>query len=187
MLAREGVIERIPGAGTFAVIKQHVNRHDTLIGLSEQLRVAGRVTVVPHEIRLMPASAAVGAGLNLDPGEEVVYFERRLFLDGEPLSLWSSYLPARLARDLLYLDLEQEFYHLVEAHLGLGVGAGQVAIDAMVADRLTAPLLACPEGSPLLHLTRSLRCDTGEPLELGFVYLRGDRIRFVSVLERPRG
>jgi GntR family transcriptional regulator len=186
LLTREGLIERIPGAGTFASVRQQVNRHDHLQGLSEQLRGTSRVTVVPLEIRLGPAPTAVAGPLGLAPGEEVVYFERRLFLDGAPLSLWSSYLPARVGRGLLCLDLEQEFYDLIERHLGLQVGTGQVSMDAMVADHVTAPLLECPEGSPILHLTRFLRQDNGDPLELGFVYLRGDRIRFVSVLDRER-
>jgi DNA-binding GntR family transcriptional regulator len=56
----------------------------------------------------------------------------------------------------------------------------------MVADDVIAPLLECAEGSPILHLTRFLRQDNGDPLELGFVYLRGDRIRFVSELARER-
>ncbi len=83
MLNREGLIERIPGAGTFATSQHEANRHDYLEGLSEQLNGTSRVHVVPMEIRLGPAPAAVASALCLG-GEDVVCFERRLFLDGAP-------------------------------------------------------------------------------------------------------
>lgn len=185
MLNREGLIERIPGAGTFATSRQEANRHDYLEGLSEQLDGNSRVKVVPMEIRLGPAPAAVTSALSLEPGADVVYFERRLFLDGTPLSLWASYLPAQVAGGLLCLDLDTDFYHLMENELGVAFGSGQVSVDAMVADEVVARLLDCDEGAPVLHLTRLVRQQSGEPIELGFVHLRGDRIRFVSRLERP--
>jgi GntR family transcriptional regulator len=185
LLNREGLIERIPGAGTFATRRQQANRHNYLEGLSEQLAGTSRVTVVPMDIRVGPAPNPVARALSLAPGEEAVFFERRLFLDGAPLSVWASYLPARVARGLLCLNLEKEFYHLIENELGVTCGAGQVSVDAMVADPVIAGLLECQEGAPILHLTRLLCRQSGDPLELGFVHLRGDRIRFVSRLERP--
>jgi GntR family transcriptional regulator len=185
MLQGEGLIDRIPGAGTFATSRQQANRHDYLEGLSEQLAGTSRVAVVPMEIRLGPAPTAVACALCLTAGDEVVYFERRLFLDGTPLSVWASYLPANVAGGLLCADLEREFYQLVEHELGLAFGAGHVSVDAMVADSVIAGLLDCEEGAPVLHLTRLVRQQNGVPLELGFVHLRGDRIRFVSHLERP--
>ena len=71
-----------------------------------------------------------------------------LFLDGAPLSLWASYLPARVAGGLLCLDLEREFYYLMENELGVAFGSGQVSVDAMAADPVVAELLEYAEGAP---------------------------------------
>ena len=40
-------------------------------------------------------------------------------------------------------------------------------------------------GGAILFLERLLRQRSGRPLEFGFVYLRGDRIQFVSLVTRP--
>jgi len=50
---------------------------------------------------LQPAGEHVADKLQVAPGSDVVFLERRLILDGAPISVWSSYLQADLAGALL--------------------------------------------------------------------------------------
>lgn len=185
LLRQDGLVARVPGAGTFAILRPEIFQHDGLQGLAEQLPDgSSRVKVNVLEARLMPSPIPVAKRLEITPGEEVVFFERRLFLDGTPLSLWSSYLPAAIAGRILDMNLEQDFYHLIEVDLGLRLGRAEVAIDAIRPDHSGAVLLQCDPASPLLHLTRLARRDNNEPVELGFVHLRGERIQFLSNVQR---
>ena len=111
-------------------------------------------------------------------------FERFLLLDGAPLSVWTSYLPADRAERLLSADLELDLYELVEHNQGVELGSAEIVTEAVAADRPMAELLGFQVGAPMLHLERLTREKSGRPFEFGFVWLRGDRIKFVSHLHR---
>jgi GntR family transcriptional regulator len=119
-------------------------------------------------------------------GSDVIFFERRLSLDGEPLSIWISYLPADLAGGLLDCDLTVEFHELIQHQLGLTCSRASFAVEAKLADESMAELLDVRPGSPILYRQRLLRLPSGQPLEFGFVYMRGDRISLVSEVTESR-
>jgi GntR family transcriptional regulator len=186
LLRREGIVERVPGAGTFIVRAKAIHRHDRIQGLADNLEDGHRrVTVSLLDVELLPAPGPVAAKLEIEPGSEVVFLERRLLLDGEPLSVWSSYLPADLAGSLVGGDLSVDFYELIEDRLGMQLGSAEFATEARLADDLIAELLDVEAGGAILFLERLLRQRSGRPLEFGFVYLRGDRIQFVALVTRP--
>ena len=86
-------------------------------------------------------------------GEPVVALERLRLLDGEPLSLDASYLPADIGTPLLDLDLTRnDVFVLIERELGLPLGSAAVSIEAVTADVAVAGLLRVRQGSPLLFL-----------------------------------
>jgi GntR family transcriptional regulator len=179
LLRNEGIIERVPGAGTFVVVAKAVHRHDRLEGLADTLE-PGRVAVELLDVAMIPAPLAVASRLELEPGSQVVFLDRRLNLDGSPLSVWSSYLPADLAGGLIDGDLSIDFYHLIRDRLGLQLNAAKFATEARLADECVAQLLGVASGAPVLFLERLLHERSGRPLEFGFVALRGDRIQFLT-------
>jgi GntR family transcriptional regulator len=184
LLRRENLVERVPGAGTFVISAKAAHRQDRLLGLAEQLEDRSRVTVSVLHAGLMRAPKPAASRLGLEPGTQVVFLERRLFLDGTPLSLWSSYLPADRAAPLLTADLRRDFYDLAERYLGLELEGAEVITEAVAADQSMADLLQLQLGAPILHLERLTREKSGRPFEFGFVWLRGDRIQFVAQLHR---
>jgi GntR family transcriptional regulator len=187
MLRREGIVERVPGAGTFVVTAQAVHRHDRIQGLSETLEDgARRVTVHVVGIEQLAAPIPVAGQLGVAAGSDVIFFERRLDLDGEPLSIWISYLPADLAGGLLDCDLTVEFHELIQRRLGLTCGSASFAVEAKLADESMAELLDVRPGAAILYRQRLLRLPSGRPLEFGFVYMRGDRISLVSEVTESR-
>ncbi|MEU8171238.1 GntR family transcriptional regulator [Microbispora hainanensis] len=189
LLRLEGLVDRIPGAGTFAVSDKAVQSLDRLYGLAESLdtgcdRLVNQVLLA----ETVSATPLVAERLALRPGEPVVALERVRLLDGEPLSLDASYLPADVGTPLLDLDLTRhDVFGLIERELGLPLGSAAVSIEAIAADAVVADLLRVRHGSPLLFFERLTHTDTGRPVDLEFVRYRGDRFSLSGWLHRtPR-
>ncbi len=186
LLRDEGMIDRVPGAGTFVVAQKAVQDLDRLRGLAESFetgssRIVNRVLLA----ELMPATPIVAERLELSPGTPVVALERVRLLDGEPLSLDASYLTADIGAPLLNMDLAgRDVFGLVEAELGLQLGSAAVAIEAVAADPTVAGLLSIRPGAPLLLLERLTYTDSGRPVDLEYLRFRGDRFSLSGRLHR---
>jgi GntR family transcriptional regulator len=189
LLRVEGLVERIPGAGTFVVAGRAVHGLDRLRGLAESFpdrpghpgRVVNEVLVAD----VVEASSYVSDQLELPAGAPVVFIERLRRLDRAPLSLDASYLPADLAIPLLDADLvASDVFGLLEGNLGLELASATLSIDAVGADESTARLLGVGPGDPLLLVARLSRLGDGRPVDLEFVRYRGDRLSLTTRLTR---
>ncbi|PSR58638.1 GntR family transcriptional regulator [Nocardia sp. MDA0666] len=186
LLRDEGLIDRVPGAGTFVVAEKAVQALDRLRGLAESFdtgcdRITNRVLLA----EVVPATTIVAERLELEPGTPVVALERVRLLDGEPLSLDASYLTADVGAPLLEMDLAgRDVFGLLEAELGLPLGSAAVSIEAVAADSTVAGLLSIRTGSPLLLLERLTYTDSGRPVDLEYLRFRGDRFSLSGRLHR---
>ncbi|MGC9544169.1 GntR family transcriptional regulator [Streptomyces sp. UG1] len=186
LLRTEGLVDRIPGVGTFVVSGKAVHGLDRLRGLAESFgtgpaRVVNQVLLADA----VPATPAVAERLEVEAGTEVIALERVRMLDGEPLSLDASYLPADVGRPLLEMDLARnDVFVLLEQELGLPLGAAELSIEAIAADRTVADLLRVRDGFPLLFIERLTYTDSGRPIDLEFVRFRGDRMSLAGWLHR---
>lgn len=182
----EGVIARLQGVGTFVVQDRAVQGLDQLRGLAETFQTGGdRVVNRVVLAETVPANPMVAERLGLPPGAEVVALERVRMLDGSPLSLDTTYLPADIGTPLLRFDLARhDVFGLIEAELGLPLGEATVTIEAIAADPAVAALLDVTEGSPLLFLERLTFTECGRPADLEFVRYRGDRLSLAGRLQR---
>jgi len=189
LLRHEGLVERIPGAGTFVVSRKATHGLDRLRGLAESFpggpghpgRVVNEVLVAD----VVPASSFVSDQLELPVGTPVLFIERLRLLDQAPLSLDASYLPADVARPLLDADLASEdVFGLLEERMGLGLASADLSIEAVAADESTARLLGMGPGAALLLVARLTRLADGRPVDLEFVRYRGDRLSLTTRLYR---
>lgn len=186
LLRLEGLIDRIPGAGTFVVSDKVVQGLDRLRGLAESVdtgcdRVTNRVLLA----ELVPATPLVAERLALRRGDPVVALERVRLLDDQPLSLDASYLAADVGRPLLDMDLERhDVFKLLEHELGHRLGEATVSIEAIAADAVVADLLGLRVGAPLLFFERLTYTEAGRPIDLEFVRYRGDRFSLSGRLRR---
>lgn len=186
LLREEGLIDRIPGAGTFVVSAKATQGLDRLRGLAESFdggpgRVSNRVLLA----EIVPAPAPVAERLLLESGALVVALERVRLLDDVPLSLDTSYLPADPGRRLLHLDLAGcDVFGLLEREVGVPLSGAALSVEAVAADAPVAAALEVPAGSPLLLLERLTFARDGRPLDLEFVRYRGDRISLTGLLPR---
>jgi GntR family transcriptional regulator len=186
LLRREGLIERIPGAGTFVVAHKSSQGLDQLRGLAETF--TGSEDWVVNQVlaaEITGAPAFVADRLGLGAGDPVVFIERLRHLRGQPLSLDASYLDASVAAGLLDEDLvANDVYVLLERELGLPLASAELSIEAVSADASTAALLGVVAGSPLLLLERLAMLDDGRPIDFEFVRYRGDRLSLTAHLDR---
>jgi len=194
LLRKEGLVRRVPGAGTFACGGRAVHGLDRLRGLAETFheepdRVANRVLAAA----VVPAQDLVAERLEIEPGTPVVFIERLRSLDGRPLSLDASYLPAELATPLLGpapYDLgtsvlaRRDVFALLEQTIGVRLGLATLSIEAVSADPATAQLLEVASGAALLLVNRLARLVDGRPVDLEFVRYRGDRLSLTAWLSR---
>jgi GntR family transcriptional regulator len=179
-LEHQGVIERVKGKGTFiAHQKTPESLVHTLAGLYEE--VAARGGHVHSEVRrqeVEPASEEIAGHLRVREGSPVVVIERLRFVDGEPWSLSTTWLPEDVGAHALGADLrDQSLYALLGEH-GIRAVEGVRSAEAAIADETQGDLLRVGVGQPLLVLRSVSFDEEGTPIEAFVAYHRGDRSRF---------
>src|SRR5690606_27670012 len=186
LLRDEGLIERYQGSGTFGVAQKANHRFDELRGLRSRQRVS-------HEVlarEVLPAPDIVAQLLAVEPGSRVLRLDRRTVAAGEPVGLWTNYLPIRIGRRFTdpAVDLSGEYYHALEHVLALPVAYATLTTEAVPADPVVAARLRVPVGMPLLRLERVVYVRGDRPVDFGIGRLRGDRLRIsgTQVRHRPR-
>lgn len=184
-LEHQGAIERVKGKGTFvAHQKTPESLVHTLTGLYEE--VAARGGHVHSEVRRQEVATAaddVADALDISPGAQVVAIERLRWIDGEPWSWTTTYLPVEVGSLVLDADLsDQSLYALLASH-GVRAVRGVRSAEAALADAHQGELLRVGAGQALLVL-RSVGYDEADrPLEYFIAYHRGDRSRFEFQLQ----
>ncbi len=192
LLRAEGLIDRCQGIGTVVVgdIPIFVPL-DPRIGLSDLLDSnPGRVHFENHSIFATTASPGLARHLEIAMGAEVVFLERLMLLDQRPLTLRSSWMPGVLAKPLLAggIDLRRSIFDILEHGLGLDLGVTEYSIEATVADEAVASVMRVPIGTPVSVSESFTRLADGRPVEYGYARSPGDRIRFVTRINRlPAG
>jgi GntR family transcriptional regulator len=190
ILADQGMVERVRGAGTFALTPsalQHgieVSRDIAQDVNAEGTRVAIRTTYAS----LHPAPAFIAERLELVTGSDVVILESLTSLDGFPLSIRSAFLPADPFEVLLHgpvTGLNRSPYELIADVIHEPVGDTELQIGCSMADPITAESLQVRVGFPTLDTSRVVRGTDGRPLEYSVSHARSDRLLFATVMRGP--
>ena len=160
-LAREGIVERRHGRGTFvAPPKIHFNK---LMSYTEQMASRGLAT--RSKILRMSSTetdAEITARLSLPAGSRLVVVERVRQAGDEPFALETCYLSAdefpgladgTLARGSLFATLENDY--------GIELAYADEEIDATAADPDTAEMISVPKGSALLRIRQIIFSSKG--------------------------
>ncbi|MFC9972068.1 GntR family transcriptional regulator [Spirillospora sp. NPDC127200] len=189
LLRREGLIVRRRGVGTTVATPKYGHGLDRLAGLAEAL--VGHGTVV-NEVRVAEAVAELPAAfaerLEVPAGTGGVHLERLRLLEGEPLSLDTSYLTADVGAGVLAGDLAgRDVFSLIEETTGRLLGRAEVAVHAVTADPDTAALLRVPVGAAVFALERLTRLSDGRAVDAELIRIRADRMTLRATLHRNPG
>src|SRR5260221_11360075 len=135
VLREEGVVTSRQGAGWFVAadpVRQALGRVTTVEAALEAAGASPERRVL--EFGFEPATAAVAASLDLEPGAEVLRVRRLTLADGAPFALVTVWLPAALGAQLSRDDAQRApFYELLAAR-GTELGSATQLIGADIAD-----------------------------------------------------
>lgn len=184
-LVSEGRLYRVPGKGTF-VARPKIELALPLTSFTDDMRARGMEPGSRDlDRRVVRASAHLARQLGIAAGDAVHFIERLRTANGEPLCVERAHIPVALAPDLDAFDLtDRSLYALLEARYGLVMNAGELTIDAGIADPDDADLLKLPRGGAVLRLQRRSFAG-GVCAELGVSTYRADRYQLRTTLEIP--
>jgi GntR family transcriptional regulator len=151
---------------------------------SRGLEPRGRVL----DRRERPATIDEADLLGLAPGATLFELERLRLMDGVPILIDRSTVPAvvapGLARRLASADFSTaSLYGELESG-GVRPARARFAVEAVAADERQAALLDLRPGQPLLRCHQVTEDESGRVIELCDMVYRGDRYRFRATLVR---
>ena len=180
-LVAEGLLERIPGRGTF-VADTKVDHVPRLTGFAEEMTRRGLSPASRTLLaRLESAGPGVARALEIAVGEPVIHWQRLRLADNAPMCVEDAYLAATLVPGLLE-NLPTSLYAELERR-NLAPTWGEDSVDAGLAQEPEARLLGVGVGHPVLRVARRAFCDRS-PIEVSRSTYRADRFTMWVPLTR---
>ena len=188
-LARAGALDVRHGVGTFVAAPKLTYDALHLLGFTEEtLRLGGTAATRVIEQGVEEAPQAVAGRLGLMAAAPAVCVVRLRSVQGEPLLLETSWLPAAACPGLEREDLaRRSLYDLLENRYGHRLAEARQTIEATVADETAAALLGIAPGAPVLLAEGVALTDAGRPVEAFTAIYRADRVRLGLASRRERG
>jgi GntR family transcriptional regulator len=184
LLSDQGVLRRLPGVGTLRRVDRtairmhqaaaaiHIVDADTM----DADKIGGarmQIETIAHEH--LAAPAAVAEALEIPVGEDVLFTEALIHIDGTPHRLRSSWVPVSRVPGLDREPVPRHPPDVLRELLATSLSFRRFVIEATTADVAVAALLAIQPGAAVLVNERILQTAEGLPVEFGFTRHRGDR------------
>jgi GntR family transcriptional regulator len=138
--------------------------------------------VVLHCVR-RPADLEEAEELGVAPGADLLSLRRLRQLDGIPVAVDHSLVPAHLLPDVAGDDFRDASLYAVLQRRGVRPHRADYEVQAIAADADHARLLGVDVGAPLLSARQICLDVAGRRIERGHITYRGDRYRFRAVLQ----
>lgn len=184
LLERDKLIVRRHGLGTFVAapsIDYDINQLRRLAG--DLLAQGEPVTTRLLASRFVPADRRVSDALGLAARARVLALERLRLVDGHPMSLQRSFLPAVIGEEIVKADLAAvPLRQALEFKLGLSVVGARESVSAVRLGRREARELGCRAGVPAFESERVSFAAGGRPIVFDHVFIPGDRFRITREL-----
>jgi GntR family transcriptional regulator len=180
-LESEGLVHKVKGKGTFVTgRKLDTSYIQGALGFYDSMTGAGHV-VQSRVLRLAiePCGVDVARLLEIGVGEDTVRFDRVRSVDGRPVQVVRTFMPARLFPGLADLDLtDRSLYQVLRESYGVRPARGHRALEAVALSREDAKHLGVAAGTPGLRMYSITRSADDVVFEHFVAYYRGDSFRF---------
>ncbi|MGH3330841.1 MAG: GntR family transcriptional regulator [Nocardioidaceae bacterium] len=182
-LVAEGLLERVPGRGTFVAR----TKIDVQVRLSSYTEEMARRGMKPDARTLLARMESAGPGvaraLEISEGDRVIHWQRLRFADGTPMCIEDAYLADSIVPGFLEAPLPSSLYVELKRR-DIMPTWGEDSVDADLARRDEAKLLGINEGSSVLRIAR--RAFAGNiAVEVSRSTFRADRYTLWVPLARP--
>jgi GntR family transcriptional regulator len=182
-LVSEGLLERVPGRGTF-VARAKIDVQARLSSYTEEMARRG---MDPGARTLLARAELAGPGvaraLEIAEGDKVVHWQRLRSADGNPMCIEDAYLADSVVPGFLEAPLPASLYVELQRRDLLPTW-GEDSVDADLARPEEAELLGIPSGTSVLRIAR--RAFAGNiPVEVSRATYRADRYTLWIPLSRP--
>lgn len=157
-LVTEGLLERIPGRGTF--VTSPAEQSSPIASFTEEIRKRGMLPESQTLVaRVEQAGPGVARALDISVGDPVLHWKRLRRADGQPICVEDAYLNEVLLPGFLQHGTPTSLYEALQAR-GLRPTRAEDSIAAERASAEDAKLLGITEGDPVLrHSRRALAED----------------------------
>ena len=186
-----GVIRKVQGLGSFVAVPKirHVPLLTSFTELASSQGFTPSHRVLSSSVEEAPADAA--AELGLADGARCRFLRRLFLADGKPVGLAETWLPltALHGHDDLFdrdrLDRGSMYEVLQSEPIGLVLDHASETISPGVVDAVSAQLLGCQAGTPVLLIRRLTFTPDGHAVESTRLVFVGDRYEYRVELHRP--
>lgn len=171
-LVVEGLLERIPGRGTFVARPRRVA--SLITGYTEEMTRRGMLGESQTLMaRREQAGPGVARALSITEGDAVIHWRRLRRADGVPMCLEDAYLNEVLLPGFLQTGMPTSLYAALEAR-GLRPSWAEDSINADSSNAEEAALLEVESGAPVMRHSR--RAISGDKIvEVSRTVYRADR------------
>jgi GntR family transcriptional regulator len=182
-LVTEGLLERVPGRGTF-VARSKIDVQIRLSSYTEEMARRGMTASSQTLLaRLESAGPGVARALEISEGDRVVHWQRIRFADGTPMCIEDAYLADSLVPGFLDSSLPESLYVELKRRNLLPTW-GEDSVDADLARPEEAEMLGVEPGSPVLRIARRAFADN-IAVEVSRSTYRADRYTLWVPICRP--
>lgn len=183
-LERAGFLIRRQGSGTYVAgrrLEQSLLGHFSIV---DALRSSGsEISTEVRSCELTPALPGVAANLDVEAAAPVLELERLRRVDGEPLMLERTWLPAgRLPGIEDAAFGETGLYAILRERYGVVLVRATESFEPVLLHPDEARALDVEDGQPALMLLRTTYDEDGVPYESARALVRADRCR--TLVER---
>ncbi|GAB3059236.1 GntR family transcriptional regulator [Intrasporangium mesophilum] len=176
VLESEGSVYRRPPRGTFVAEPRVRFQVGSFTEQVERLGKSPQARVL--EARTIAASGEQAKELNLSPGSLVHALKRLRLVDGEPLAIEQTALPAELMPGFLDHRLDGSLWALMSDTYDVTPKRAYALLESRSLDREAATLLGVREGAPGILMTRRTVDAVGVCVEYAIDTYRADRAAF---------